>query len=223
MSDGSRDGEAPAPAELLREIEVLRAENARLRELLGMKADAVGTPSADPTPRVPGGGLTLFEDEAAGLPPVDARSSAGEKIALFRALFAGREDVYATRWENARTGKSGWSPAVVGGPANAHRPDREYLPLTDAVVESHLSGRVHVGLYPLLRDDSCRLLACDFDGPGWALDARAYLDAARALGSRCRPRALPLGRRRPRLGLLRGAGAAHRPPAGSARTSCARP
>src|ERR1019366_9030251 len=31
-------------------------------------------------------------------------------------------------------------------------------------------------------DDSCFLLVCDFDGPGWTLDALAYLDAARAAG-----------------------------------------
>jgi superfamily II DNA or RNA helicase len=182
VSDGSRGGEAPAPAELVREIELLRAEITRLRDLLGVHDDAVGTPSPDPTPSVPTVGLTLFEDEAAGLPQVDAKSSAEEKIALFRARFAGRDDVYAIRWDNPRTGKSGWSPAVVGGPANAKRPDREYLPLTDAVIEAHLSGRIHVGLYPLLPDDSCRLLACDFDGPSWPLDARAYLDAARAMG-----------------------------------------
>lgn len=181
MSDRSRGGEALAPAELLREIELLRAEIARLRGLLGVQDDAAATPSPEPAPSVPTVGLTLFEDEAAGLPQLDAASSAEEKIALFRALFRGRNDVYAIRWDNPRNGKSGWSPAVVGGPANAKRPDREYLPLTDAVIEAHLSGRVHVGLYPLLPDDSCRLLACDFDGPSWPLDAKAYLDAARAM------------------------------------------
>ena len=158
MSDGSRDGQAPTPAELLREIESLRAENIRLRNLLGTEADAVRSPAAEQTPSVPTGGLTLFEDEAPSLPQLNAKSSADEKIALFRALFAGRDDVYAIRWDNPRSGKSGWSPAVVGGPANAKRPDREYLPLTDAVIEAHLSGRIHVGLYPLLPDDSCRLL-----------------------------------------------------------------
>jgi hypothetical protein len=60
--------------------------------------------------------------------------------------------------------------------------DRAYLPLTDAIVEAHLAGRVHVRLYPLLRGDTGRLLACDFDGESWVLDAVAYVDAARAAG-----------------------------------------
>ena len=83
---------------------------------------------------------------------------------------------------NERSGKGGWGPVVRGGWANARRPDREYLPYTDEVVGTHLAGGFHAGLYPLLRGDSCRLLACDFDGPGWAADALAYLDAAHAEG-----------------------------------------
>ena len=61
-------------------------------------------------------------------------------MALFRSLFAGRDDVYGVRWDNTRTGKSGWSPAVHGGWANQQAPDREYLPLTDDVVEAHLAA-----------------------------------------------------------------------------------
>jgi hypothetical protein len=111
------------------------------------------------------------------------RGSAPEaKVALFRSLFVGREDVYALRWENERTGKAGWGPAVRGGWRNARRPDREHLPLTDDVVGRHLAGEIHAGLYPLMRGDACRLLACDFDGPGWVLDARSYVDAARSAG-----------------------------------------
>ncbi|MFD4561217.1 hypothetical protein ACFWP5_44055 [Streptomyces sp. NPDC058469] len=30
---------------------------------------------------------------------------------MFRALFAGREDIYARRWVSSRTGRTGWSPA----------------------------------------------------------------------------------------------------------------
>jgi hypothetical protein len=33
------------------------------------------------------------------------------KIALFRALFRGRDDVYPRRFESRRTGNSGYSPA----------------------------------------------------------------------------------------------------------------
>ncbi len=90
--------------------------------------------------------------------------------------------MHAVRWQNDRTSKSGWSPAVVGGWANSKRPDREYEPLTDSVIEQHLAGELTAGLYPLLRNDRCRLLVCDFDGGSWALDALAYLDACRAAG-----------------------------------------
>ncbi len=176
---GERD--ASSIDALRHELEALRTENRRLRSQLGRDAPEPGT--AQPPP-VPPWEPTLFRDPVVAIDraPVDGHSSPEAKIALFRSLFAGRDDVYAARWENARSGKSGWSPAVVGGPANARRPDRAYLPVTDAIVEAHLTGRVHVGLYPLLRGDTCRLLACDFDGPSWVLDAVAYVDAARAAG-----------------------------------------
>src|SRR5207244_7986031 len=97
-------------------------------------------------------------------------SSREEKVGLFRSLFEGRNDVYALRWENVGTGKSGWGPAVEGGWANARRADRELLALTDNAAQVHLAGKIHAGLYPLLRDDTCRLLVCDLDGSGWTLD-----------------------------------------------------
>jgi len=37
-------------------------------------------------------------------------SSPETKIALFRSLFKGREDVYAKRFESKKTGKSGYQP-----------------------------------------------------------------------------------------------------------------
>src|SRR5262245_46072742 len=43
--------------------------------------------------------------------PVHHLSSPESKIALFRSLFRGRDDVYPRRFENPRTGKSGYSPA----------------------------------------------------------------------------------------------------------------
>ena len=162
---------------LVDEVHALRAENQRLRSLLGLDEPSRHEVAApwEPTLFVDSDRQDLKSD-------VSADSPAEAKIALFRLLFAGREDVHALRWESARTGKTGWSPAVVGGWANAKKPGRAYLPLDEGVVESHLAGESHLGLYPLRRGDECRLLACDFDGKGWVLDALAYLDAAAAIG-----------------------------------------
>lgn len=162
-------------AAALAEIESLRSENDRLRGLLGLNEDRAPEPPVAWEP-------TLFVPATPLRPVVDRGSSPADKIRLFRSLFAGRDDVYAVRWQNDRSHKAGWSPAVVGGWANSKRSDREYEPLTDAVIERHLAGEVSAGLYPLLRNDRCRLLACDFDGGSWALDALAYLDACRDAG-----------------------------------------
>jgi len=148
----------------------LRAENARLLRLLEL------TPrqAAPPVPAQTG-----FFDAHPG--PVDQRSAPEVKADFFAALFAARADIYATRWENVRAGKSGWLPAVRGGwRKDVRHEDRDYLPLDKDVLHAHLTGDVHVGLYPLLEGDLCWWLAADFDGPMAMLDALAYLKAARA-------------------------------------------
>lgn len=104
-------------------------------------------------------------------------------MAYFRTLFSARSDVYALRWNNARTGRSGWVPAVAGGWRKRPRGQQRYLPLTDEVVAAHLRGDRHIGLYPLLDGDLCCWLAADFDGPAAMLDALSYLKAARAVGA----------------------------------------
>jgi hypothetical protein len=161
--------------DLLRRVAGLEAENRRLRDLLGLDRDDRAAPVEAWEPTLFGAGNMVGAS-------VTHSSAPEEKVRLFRALFRGRDDVYALRWDNSRTGKSGWGPAVKGGWANSRRPDREYLSLTDDVAVDHLAGAIHLGLYPLLRDDTCRLLVCDFDGPGWTLDALAYVDAAGAAG-----------------------------------------
>jgi superfamily II DNA or RNA helicase len=160
--------------ELARRVTELEAENRRLRDLLGLDREDRAVPVRAWEP-------TLFpQGRPSVVSGVTQRSRPEQKVALFRELFRGRDDVHALRWENARTQKSGWGPAVKGGWASSRRPDRELLPLTAEVVADHLVGEISAGLYPLLDDDACWLLACDFDGKGWALDALAYLDAARA-------------------------------------------
>ncbi|GAA1775109.1 hypothetical protein GCM10009681_53370 [Luedemannella helvata] len=58
----------------------------------------------------------------------------------------------------------------------------QHLPLTDRVVGAHLVGDAFIGLYPLLKDNTCHFVAADFDGPAAMLDALAYVKAARANG-----------------------------------------
>jgi superfamily II DNA or RNA helicase len=157
---------------LRRRVDELQSENARLLRLL-----EITPPQAKP----PGPAQTALFDRSPG--PVHAGSSPERKVAFFATLFAARTDVYATRWENRRTGRAGWVPAVAGGwRKGQRRDDREYLPLTPKVLTAHLSGEVHVGVYPLLDGDRCCWLAVDFDGPAAMLDALAYLKAARAVG-----------------------------------------
>ena len=104
-------------------------------------------------------------------------------MAFFGALFAARTDIYAVRWDNARTGQKGWLPAVRGGWRKGVRhAERDYLPLTSEVLSAHLSGQVHIGLYPLVDGDRCWWLAADFDGDAAMLDALNYIKAARAAG-----------------------------------------
>ena len=58
-------------------------------------------------------------------PLVHHRSPPEAKIALFRSLFRGREDVYPRRFESRKTGKSGYSPglrATSGSAASARSP-----------------------------------------------------------------------------------------------------
>jgi hypothetical protein len=165
------------------ELDELRSQFARFRDFLGLKDRDIDPRAARTNVRhvAP----TLVQENSEGTSNalrVSQSSTSSEKVALFRSLFVGRDDVYARAWSSQRTGKAGWSPAVLGGIANAKSPDREYLRYTEEVVEQHLAGDVHVGIYPLLHGDVCRILASDFDGPGWALDAGAYLDVARSLG-----------------------------------------
>ena len=120
------------------------------------------------------------------------------KVALFRSLFRGREDVYPRRFESRKTGKSGYAPACanewVQGLCEKPRikcavcPHRRFLPLTDEVIRWHLSGRdasdqpFVAGVYPMLLDESCYFLAVDFDKAGWEADAVAFACGCRRLG-----------------------------------------
>ena len=152
------------------ELETLRADNVRLHRLLKLSEEQAR--AADP-------------DQAtlSGAPesPVNMKSAPEAKVRFFLDLFRCRSDVYALRWENRRDGRSGWMPAIRGyWRKGMNRADAPYLPLTPDVVDQHLRGEVHLGLYPLGDDDTCWWVAADFDKEAAMLDALAYMKAARA-------------------------------------------
>jgi superfamily II DNA or RNA helicase len=153
------------------ELARLRAENGRLLRLLKLTPQQAAPP---------GPAQAAYFEVPPGM--VDDGSAPKEKVAFYAALFAARTDVYATRFDNPRTGKNGWVPAVRGQWRKGTRhEDRDYLPLTRAVLAAHLKGEVHIGLYPLLDGDKCWWLAADFDGPEAIFDALMYVKAGRAL------------------------------------------
>ena len=139
---------------------------------------------------------------------VDQRSPPNHKIALYRSLFQGREDIYPRRFES-RAGRSGyapacaneWVPGVCGKPRIkcAECPNRQFLPVDDNAIRWHLSGADDcgkpfvMGVYPMLLDETCHFLAVDFDGDTWAADAGAYLEA-------CIGQAVPAALERSRSG-----------------------
>lgn len=104
-----------------------------------------------------------------------------QKIALFLDLFGARRDVYPRYWENAVSGKKGYSPAYEIN-SRSGVPEKRFLPLDERAVEAHLRGRQAIGVYALRTDDSCIFLAADFDGECWRDNVLAYKRAAQKAG-----------------------------------------
>jgi hypothetical protein len=183
-------------ARITEECERLRGENSRLRELLGQQIIHREEPSCEsgPKPRADQPDVVAVLEVA---PPavakpvgvVNPEASIPEKIALFRSLFRGREDIYAIRWEGAN-GKAGYSPASIrdwtalrsASKSEWKKRDKEtrqLLPLTDQAVHDHLSGKTTIGVYPLLVNETCWFLAVDFDQKTWRQDAAAFVESCR--------------------------------------------
>lgn len=169
-------------ANVTAECERLRGENARLRRVLAANGLAGETAEAEMRTLQPA--RSSADSARRELPPP-------EKIALFRSLFRGREDVYAIRFESAN-GKSGYAPASernwtalskvpLSERKKLDKATRRLLPLTDSVLHQHLSGKITIGIYPLLPDDTCCFLVVDFDQSSWGPDALAFVETCREM------------------------------------------
>jgi len=85
------------------------------------------------------------EDSApVATPAVTAASSSRVKIALFRSLFRGREDVFPRRWENIRSGKSGYAPVcrTVNGRLLSAKADIRLIRIPAAFCGSQCFGNL---------------------------------------------------------------------------------
>lgn len=122
---------------------------------------------------------------------VNFRSASVEKVALFRSLFRGREDVYPRRFVGKTSGSAGYASVCgnewVRGICEKPRikcgdcPRRAFLPMNEEVIRWHLSGKDKVGqdfvagIYPMLADETCYFLAMDFDKETWSDDVLAVM------------------------------------------------
>jgi hypothetical protein len=86
-----------------------------------------------------------------------------DKIALFRQLFRGRDDVFARLWVNPKKQTKGYAPVCanewVRGVCEKPRvkcgecPNQAFLKFDEQAVLAHLQGRHVIGAYLLLSDE----------------------------------------------------------------------
>jgi superfamily II DNA or RNA helicase len=121
-----------------------------------------------------------------------APDTPADKVSLFRSLFRGRMDVFPTRFVSKKTGNPGYAPAC----ANKWEPglcllktggkcgdcvNQAFIPVDDQVVTDHFRGRHVIGCYPLLEDETCWILAVDFDKNSWKEDVAAFAETSQSL------------------------------------------
>ncbi|GAB6009999.1 TOTE conflict system archaeo-eukaryotic primase domain-containing protein [Dysgonomonas reticulitermitis] len=175
--------------ELESENHILRTENKRLREFLGLpteeevqKQEVITAEKENATPEI--------------VSSINKYSTPDEKIKQFMSLFRGRIDVYAKRCYSKNFNSSYYIPACknewVKGLCDRSRVKckncigRELLPLKESVINAHLrnkdeNGNGIIGIYPLFPDETCLFLAVDFDEENWQKDISAFRLVCREL------------------------------------------
>jgi hypothetical protein len=124
--------------------------------------------------------------------PTPPPTTAEAKVALFASLFRGRADVYPRLWTNQKKGTKGYSPACLNEWNRplcqkprvrcGECPHQSWDPLSPGVIRNHLQGEHVIGVYPLLRDERCHLLAIDFDKGSWTDEVLAFAETCRSVG-----------------------------------------
>ena len=130
---------------------------------------------------------------------MDSTSSNSEKVAFFHSLFNGRNDVFAKRFENSKTGKKGYSPccenqwkrgvcSLAKGWKCSSCPNRKFVQYSEEVVRWHLRGfdsqnkLFEVGVYPMDANETVAFAVIDFDKSTWRRDTLAVVKMVREVG-----------------------------------------
>jgi len=142
--------------------------------------------------------LAVYEPKTEKEPSAMQLMSPQEKVALYMRLFRGRDDVFARRWHSRTTGKGGYQPVCrkewdrIVCDKKKYKctdcPNREFVPLTAEHIYQHLKGndeecRDVVGVYAILKDNTCFFLCVDFDDKncthGYKDDVSAFVGVCR--------------------------------------------
>ena len=130
---------------------------------------------------------------------MDQFATNSEKVAFFRSMFVGRKNVFARRFDSARTGKKGYSPycenqwvrgvcGLLKGWKCSDCPNRKFVAYSDEVVRWHLRGfdaenkPFEIGVYPMETDETVSFAVIDFDKSSWRRDALAVIRKVREVG-----------------------------------------
>lgn len=126
-----------------------------------------------------------------------------EQWQIFMSYFRGREDVFARLWVNKRRGTKGYSPVCANewreGICNKRQSgcgrcsNKSLVVLDERWINFHLFGIEVIGIYPLLKNNTCLLLAMDFDKKRWLEDVFSFAEV-------CRQEGVPIGVERSRSG-----------------------
>ena len=180
--------------ELIAKLQELEKENARLRKIL----DVHGIPYIVTEPNV------TTKESLQAIFHTDSKLSLQEKVALFRSVFQGRDDVFAKRWYSSTTQKSGYQPVCTREWNRefcdkrkykcADCPNRQFAPLAYNDFFNHLAGkdawgRDVIGLYPIRKDNTCSFLCTDFDDKscehGYKNDVLAFVNVCKTWNVPC--------------------------------------
>jgi hypothetical protein len=180
---------------LRRQLEAVTAERDRLlaenSRLLQTTSESLGVSPPDFNSAL-GNASIATQRATEAVRAINDEAPLPDKVRLFRSLFRGREDVFAKLWWSKKSRKIGyspacshrWDPVLCGAPSVkcGDCANRDFTPVSDAVIQYHLEGRHTIGIYPLLQDDTCHLLAIDFDKESWMEDTAAFLGTCQRMG-----------------------------------------